>query len=95
MTCNGILAGLVAITCRLYYWVYAIEAGNFSLGAVAGVVVVWGVDLLEYLRIDDPVGAWPVRWLVRRSGTLNVASLATGQPYGASLPERTTRRVPL
>src|SRR5260370_39915211 len=56
-TVNGFLAGLVAITCPCY-WVSPV--GAVALGAVAGVVVVLGVELLEWLRIDDPIGAVPV-----------------------------------
>ena len=82
MTCNGILAGLVAITCPCY-WVSPL--GAIILGAIAGVVVVWGVDLLEYLRIDDPVGAWPVHGLCGVWGTWSLGLFATGQ-YGAPTP---------
>src|SRR5947207_2338881 len=56
-TVNGFLAGLVAITCPCY-WVS--PAGAVMLGAVAGVVVYIGVEVLEWLRIDDPIGAGPV-----------------------------------
>src|SRR5262249_52134989 len=56
-TVNGFLAGLVAITCPCY-WVS--PTGAVTLGGVAGVVVVLGVELLEWLRIDDPIGAVPV-----------------------------------
>jgi len=52
-----ILAGLVAITCPCY-WVS--PTGAVLLGGIAGVIVIMGVDLLEYLRIDDPIGAVPV-----------------------------------
>jgi len=79
MTCNGLLAGLVAITCPCY-WVSPF--GAICLGAIAGVVVVWGTDLLEYLRIDDPVGAWPVHGLCGVWGTWSLGLFATGQ-YGA------------
>jgi Amt family ammonium transporter len=82
MTCNGILAGLVAITCPCY-WVSPL--GAIIIGAIAGVVVVWGTDLLEYLRIDDPVGAWPVHGLNGVWGTLSLGLFATGQ-YGAPMP---------
>src|ERR1700682_3053780 len=47
-TVNGFLAGLVAITCPCY-WVS--PTGAVALGAVAGVLVVFGVELLEFLRI--------------------------------------------
>src|SRR5213082_1099796 len=56
-TVNGFLAGLVAITCPCY-WVS--PTGAILLGLVAGVVVVVAVDVLEWLRIDDPIGAVPV-----------------------------------
>jgi Amt family ammonium transporter len=82
MTCNGLLAGLVAITCPCY-WVSPF--GAICLGAIAGVVVVWGTDLLEYLRIDDPVGAWPVHGLCGVWGTLSLGLFATGQ-YGSPTP---------
>ncbi len=82
MTCNGILAGLVAITCPCY-WVSPF--GAIMIGLIAGVVVVWGTDLMEYCRIDDPVGAWPVHGLNGIWGTLSLGLFATGQ-YGAPTP---------
>jgi Amt family ammonium transporter len=65
-TINGLLAGLVAITCPCY-WVSPF--GAIMIGMVAGVVVILGTDLLEYLRIDDPCGAWPVHGLCGIWGT--------------------------
>src|SRR5206468_4216036 len=59
-TVNGFLAGLVAITCPCY-WVS--PTGAILLGGVAGVIVVVAVDALEWLRIDDPIGAVPVQGL--------------------------------
>jgi ammonium transporter, Amt family len=82
ITVNGFLAGLVAITCPCY-WVS--PTGAIILGAVAGVVMIYGVDLLEWLRIDDPVGAWPVHGLAGIWGTLSLGLLACGK-YGASGP---------
>jgi Amt family ammonium transporter len=73
---NGFLAGLVAITCPCY-WVS--PTGACCLGAVAGVIVILGVDLLEYLRIDDPIGAWPVHGLCGIWGTLSLGLFATGE----------------
>ncbi len=55
-TVNGFLAGLVAITCPCY-WVS--PTGSLAIGAVAGVIVVKGIDLLEWLRIDDCRSAMP------------------------------------
>ncbi len=82
MCLNGLLAGLVAITCPCY-WVSAF--GAIMIGAVAGVVVVWGTDLLEWLRIDDPCGAWPVHGLAGMWGTYSLGLFATGQ-FGAPTP---------
>jgi Amt family ammonium transporter len=76
---NGFLAGLVAITCPCY-WVSPL--GAILLGGVAGVVVIMGVDLMEYLRIDDPVGAWPVHGLAGIWGTISLGLFATGE-FGA------------
>ena len=75
---NGFLGGLVAITAPCY-WVS--PWGAIVIGAVAGVVVPLGIDLLEHLRIDDPIGAWPVHGLAGIWGTLSIGLLATGQ-YG-------------
>ncbi len=69
MAMNGALAGLVAITapCAVVDpWAALI------IGAVGGVVVVLGVELLDKLRIDDPVGAVPVHGMCGVWGTLAV-----------------------
>jgi Amt family ammonium transporter len=81
-TVNGFLAGLVAITCPCY-WVS--PTGAILLGGVAGVVVVLGVELLEWLRIDDPIGAVPVHGLCGIWGTLSLGLFACGK-YGATGP---------
>jgi Amt family ammonium transporter len=82
ITTNGFLAGLVAITCPCY-WVS--PTGSFFIGIVAGVVVLWVTDLLEYLRIDDPIGAVPVHLGAGIWGTLSLGLFATGQ-YGVPAP---------
>jgi Amt family ammonium transporter len=77
MILNGILAGLVGITAncdQVTLW------GALCIGAVAGLLVVVGVLLLDKLRIDDPVGAWPVHGLCGVWG-----GLATGL-FGQNLP---------
>jgi ammonium transporter, Amt family len=91
ITVNGFLAGLVAITCPCY-WVS--PGGATILGAVAGVVCVYGVDLMEWLRIDDPVGAWPVHGACGIWGTLSLGLLACGK-YGASGPTGADDSAPL
>jgi Amt family ammonium transporter len=82
MTTNGFLAGLVAVTCPCY-WVS--PTGAFFIGAVAGAVVVWATDALEYARIDDPIGAVPVHLACGMWGTLSLGLFATGQ-YGLPTP---------
>jgi Amt family ammonium transporter len=69
-----------AITCPCY-WVS--DVGACILGAVAGVLVILGMELLEYLRVDDPVGAWPVHGLCGIWGTLSLGFFASGQ-YSAA-----------
>ena len=84
-TINGLLAGLVAITCPCY-WVSPL--GAILIGGIAGFVVFAGVKLLEHMRIDDPIGAVPVHGLCGIWGTLSLGFFASGQfgvtgPYGA------------
>ncbi len=81
-TVNGFLAGLVAITCPCY-WVS--PTGAFFIGVIAGFVVVYATDLLEYLRIDDPIGAVPVHMACGIWGTLSLGLFATGQ-FGLPSP---------
>src|SRR6202790_185714 len=81
-TINGFLAGLVAITCPCY-WVS--PTGAILLGGVAGVFVVAGVELLEWLRIDDPIGAVPVHGMCGIWGTLSLGLFACGK-YGSTGP---------
>ncbi|MFT5523606.1 MAG: Amt family ammonium transporter [Pirellulaceae bacterium] len=60
MALNGALAGLVGITanCDCVTNISAI-----IIGSVAGVLVVMGIIALDKLKIDDPVGAFPVHGL--------------------------------
>ena len=90
-TTNGFLAGLVAITCPCY-WVS--PTGAVLLGAVAGVVVILGIDLLEWLRIDDPIGAVPVHGICGIWGTLSLGLFACGR-YGATGPISPDNSAPL
>jgi Amt family ammonium transporter len=90
-TVNGFLAGLVAITCPCY-WVS--PTGSIGIGLIAGVVVVVAVDVLEWLRIDDPIGAVPVHGVCGIWGTLSLGLFACGQ-YGASGPLAADNSAPL
>jgi Amt family ammonium transporter len=82
LTTNGFLAGLVAVTCPCY-WVS--PTGAFFIGIVAGALVILAMDALEYLRIDDPIGAVPVHLVCGIWGTLSLGLFATGQ-YGLPTP---------
>jgi Amt family ammonium transporter len=69
MAMNGALAGLVAITAPCAYvepWAAIV------IGASAGYIVVRGVELLDKLQIDDPVGAFPVHGMCGVWGTICV-----------------------
>jgi Amt family ammonium transporter len=66
---NGVLAGLVGITAPC---AVVSPGASIFIGAIAGVLVVFGVQWLNRLRIDDPVGAIPVHLLCGIWGTLAV-----------------------
>lgn len=75
MCLNASLAGLVAITASCDV---TDALGAIVIGAVSGVLVVFGVWLLdEKLRIDDPVGAVAVHCLNGIWGTIAVGLFAT------------------
>ena len=87
MTCNGLLGGLVAITAPCY-WVSPL--GAIIIGGLGALVVVLATELVEWLRIDDPVGAIPVHGFAGIFGTLSIGLFATGDfgipgPTGADL----------
>ena len=76
MCLNASLAGLVAITapCDVVD-----GTGAIIIGAVAGLLVCFGVWFLDYvLHIDDPVGAVAVHFMNGIWGTLAVGLFATG-----------------
>lgn len=70
---NGSLAGLVAITASCA-WVTPAE--SILIGAVGAVVMYLGVELLERLKIDDPVGAVAVHGFGGAWGTIAVGLFA-------------------
>src|SRR6478736_5405887 len=82
LTVNGFLAGLVSITCPCY-WVT--PAGALCIGAVGGVLCVFGVELIEWFRVDDPVGAVTVHGICGIWGTLSLGLFASGE-FGAPSP---------
>ncbi|MBR3368018.1 MAG: ammonium transporter [Lachnospiraceae bacterium] len=75
MCLNASLAGLVAITAPCDV---CDAAGAILVGAVSGVLVVFGVWLLDnVLHVDDPVGAVAVHFMNGVWGTLSVGLIAT------------------
>jgi len=85
MSLNASLAGLVAITAPCD----TVDAfGAIVIGAVAGLLVVFGVWLLDYvLRIDDPVGAVAVHMMNGIWGTIAVGLFSTNTVPGYSLAD--------
>lgn len=80
MCLNASLTGLVAITAGCDV---TDAFGAIVIGAVSGVLVVFGVWLLDYkLRVDDPVGAVAVHCLNGIWGTLAVGLFATTSAPG-------------
>jgi ammonium transporter, Amt family len=78
MMCNGMLAGLVAITCPCAF----VSAGGASiLGLVAGVLVVESVFFFDRIGIDDCVGAISVHGVNGAWGCLSLGLFADGT-YG-------------
>ncbi len=83
MCLNASLAGLVAITapCDVTDCF-----GAIVIGAVAGLLVVFGVWLLDHvLRVDDPVGAVAVHFMNGIWGTFAVGLFATNTAPGYSI----------
>lgn len=80
MCLNASLAGLVAITAPCDV---TDVTGSLIIGAVAGLLVVFGVWFLDYkLHIDDPVGAVAVHCLNGIWGTIAVGLFATTSAPG-------------
>jgi Amt family ammonium transporter len=78
MMCNGMLAGLVAITAPCAF----VSAGGAAIiGLVAGIIVVESVFFFDRIRIDDPVGAISVHGVNGAWGCLSIGLFADGT-YG-------------
>jgi len=79
MICNGLLAGLVAITAPCAFvdsWAAAL------IGAIAGVLVVESVFFWDRMGLDDPVGAVSVHGVNGVWGVISLGIFANGK-YGA------------
>ncbi len=79
MSCNGMLAGLVAITAPSGF---VAPWAAFVIGAVAGVLVCVSYRIVDTkLRIDDPVGAFSVHGACGLWGVIALGLFADGT-YG-------------
>lgn len=81
MSANGMLAGLVAITAPC---AFVAPWAALVIGVIAGFIVCLGVELLDRVHIDDPVGAVAVHGMNGIFGVLAVGLFADGT-YGAGL----------
>ena len=83
MCLNASLAGLVAITAPCDV---TDASGSIAIGAVAGLLVIFGVWLLDYkLHVDDPVGAVAVHMMNGIWGTIATGLFATASAPGFEL----------
>jgi ammonium transporter, Amt family len=78
MMCNGMLAGLVAITAPC---AFVSAGGACIIGLISGLLVVEGVFFFDKRGIDDPVGAISVHGVSGAWGCLSIGLFADGT-YG-------------
>lgn len=79
---NGIISGLVAITASAHA-ITPLSAA--AIGFVGGVVMYWGMGLLERLKIDDVLSVIPVHLIAGIWGTMAVAFFADLELLGTGL----------
>jgi len=82
MMLNGALGGLVAITAEPLMPTPGLA---IAIGAVGGLVVIIGTEVLTKLKIDDVVGAIPVHLLAGIFGTLAVPLSNSDTNFGTQL----------
>ena len=80
MSCNGMLAGLVAITAPC---AFVAPYAAAIIGLVAGILVCLSVWFWDHVKVDDPCGAISVHGVCGAWGVLAVGLFADGT-YGAS-----------
>jgi Amt family ammonium transporter len=77
MVCNGLLAGLVAISASC---AFVSPAGAVITGAVAGLLVVYAVLFFEgRMKVDDPMGAVSVHGVGGAWGVVSLGLMADGR----------------
>src|SRR5208282_1973330 len=91
MMCNGMLAGLVAITAPC---AFVTPGAAVIIGLIAGFLVVVSVLFMEGHGIDDPVGAISVHGVAGLWGLLAVGLFANGK-YGAGFNGVVRQRFPV
>ncbi|MBM7558028.1 ammonium transporter [Halanaerobacter jeridensis] len=84
MTLNGALAGLVGITAGT---AAVNNVGAVLIGALSGILIVYAVEFIDHLHVDDPVGAVAVHGVCGAFGTLMVGFFAIdgGLLYGGGV----------
>jgi ammonium transporter, Amt family len=80
MVCNGLLAGLAAISASC---AFVSPAGAILTGAVAGLLVVYAVLFFEgTMKVDDPTGAVSVHGVGGAWGVVSLGLIADGHVDG-------------
>jgi Amt family ammonium transporter len=80
MICNGLLAGLVAISASC---AFVSPAGAVLTGAIAGLLVVYAVLFFEgTMKVDDPTGAISVHGVGGAWGVVSLGLMADGHADG-------------
>ncbi|AIE58924.1 ammonium transporter [Bacillus methanolicus] len=69
MTINGVLSGLVAITAGC---AFVSQWSAIIIGAISGLIVIYATLFVDYLKVDDPVGAVAVHGFNGVFGTIAV-----------------------
>jgi len=81
MALNGMLAGLVGVTANCDV---VTNSESIIIGGIAAILMIGAVLLLERLKIDDPVGAFPVHGVCGVWAGI-AAAIFGGQPLVAQL----------
>jgi Amt family ammonium transporter len=79
MAMNGILGALVGVSASCNG---VTNLSAITIGAVAGAIVVGAIILLDKLRIDDPVGAFPVHGVCGMWGLIACAIFGSRAYWG-------------
>lgn len=78
MTINGVLSGLVAVTAGC---AFVSHWSAIIIGAISGVIVIYATLFVDYLKVDDPVGAVAVHGFNGVFGTIAVGVFDTSNGF--------------